>query len=90
MAEHHRSNRALGAVPTCFERLAVRRAQLDAIDHVKATSSQIAAAPTITKPRTAVAMRSQRVCMGSGRVTTGTTSLGSAVPPKGTGCTTSS
>ena len=43
----------------------------------------MAAATTMTKASTAVAMMSQRVCTGSGRVTVGTTRLGSADPPEG-------
>jgi cytochrome c551/c552 len=51
--------------------LFIRGVERKALTHVKATRNQTAAAPTITKARTAEVMRSQRVCIGCGEGNSG-------------------
>src|SRR3970040_1586989 len=76
VAENGRGGRGHRVIPASFQGLPIRRGKLDLVAHHNATKNQTAAAPMIRKARTAEAMRSQRVGIGLGRVTPGTTRLG--------------
>lgn len=66
MAEDHDPLRSVRRVPSSLQCLTVGGGQGGPLGHANLVRNQTAAATMMTKASAAVAMRSQRVCMGFG------------------------